>query len=102
MGLRLRVTPTAPIAPGTAAAVALRPEKISVAHASPEEGATNGAAGVVAEIGYLGVLSVFKVQLDIGIALKAAVMNSAAAGAIRPKDRVWLSWADDAGVLLAE
>jgi hypothetical protein len=29
-------------------------------------------------------------------------MNSEAVRAIHPKDRVWVSWADDAGVLLTE
>jgi len=101
-GLKLRVAPSADVAPGAPAAVALRPEKIGIAHAQPEGGAENGATGVVTEIGYLGMLSVFKVQLDSGFALKAAVMNGAAARPIQVKDRVWLSWEPDAGVLLSE
>ena len=100
--LKLRVTPSVPLAPGSKAAIALRPEKITITHAQPANDNENGAAGVVTDIGYLGVLSLFKVQLDAGVALKAAVMNSATARAIHVKDRVWLSWADDAGVLLTE
>ena len=35
----------------------------------------NGAAGLVADIGYLGTVSHYKVRLDGGLVLKAAVMN---------------------------
>ncbi|MBV8841032.1 MAG: ABC transporter ATP-binding protein [Alphaproteobacteria bacterium] len=101
-GLKLRVAPSAEVAPGAPAAVALRPEKIAIAHAQPAGAPENGAGGVVTEIGYLGALSVFKVALDAGLTLKAAVMNGAAARPIAVRDRVWLSWGADAGVLLAE
>jgi putrescine transport system ATP-binding protein len=101
-GLTLRVTPSAAVAPGAGVAVALRPENVALAHAQPADASDNGAAGRVAEIGYLGATSIFKVQLDNGLSLKAAVMNGAAARAIQVKDRVWVSWADDAGVLLVE
>jgi putrescine transport system ATP-binding protein len=101
-GLKLRVTPSVAVAPGMKVALALRPEKVTLAHAQPANDNENGAGGVVADIGYLGVLSLFKVQLDAGITLKAAVMNSAATRAIHVKDRVWVTWADDAGVLLTE
>ena len=105
-GLRLRVAANAVVAPGMPVAVALRPEKIAIAPAPPqgltENGATeNGAAGVVAEIGYLGATSLYKVRLDGGLTLKVAVMNEAAR-AFHANDRVWLSWAADAGVVLVE
>jgi putrescine transport system ATP-binding protein len=101
-GLRLRVT-HAPVALGPVA-VALRPEKIHVAHAIPEGAAENGAAGVVADIGYLGTVSHYKVRTDAGLVLKAAMMNEQrqAASTIRQNDRVWLSWTPDAGVLLSD
>ena len=35
----------------------------------------NGAAGTVTDIGYLGTISLYKVRLDGGLVLKAAVMN---------------------------
>ena len=100
--LRLRL-PHADVAPG-AAAVALRPEKIRIGHAVPEGDVENGAAGTVTDIGYLGTLSIYKVRLDNGLVLKAAVVNAQrdAAGAIHVNDRVWLSWAPEAGVVLAE
>src|SRR5947209_19945881 len=72
-GMRLRVA-HAPVAPGPIA-VALRPEKIRLSHAVPDGAFENGAAGTVTDIGYLGTLSLYKVRLDDGLVLKAAVMN---------------------------
>jgi len=102
-GLRLRVAATAAVAPGAAVCVALRPEKIAIAHAASDTG-ENGAAGVVTDIGYLGTMSRYKVRLDDGLVVEAAMMNAArlARPAIAIKDRVWLSWAPEAGVLLTQ
>jgi putrescine transport system ATP-binding protein len=101
-GMRLRVA-HAPVAPGPVA-VALRPEKIRVMHSVPDGSFENGAAGTVTDIGYLGTMSLYKVRLDDGLVLKAAVMNEQrqAARTIHVNDRVWLSWAPEAGVLLTE
>jgi putrescine transport system ATP-binding protein len=101
-GLRLRL-PHHDVAPG-AAAVALRPEKVRIGHEIPDGPVENGAAGVVTDIGYLGTVSHYKVKLDDGLVLKAALMNEQrqSARTIHVNDRVWLSWAPDAGVLLSE
>ncbi len=101
-GLRLRL-PQMDVSPGPAA-VALRPEKIRIARAVPEEGLENTVSGVIADIGYLGTVSLYKVRLDGGLILKAAVMNKqhGSAGTIGQNDRVWLSWAPEAGILLTE
>src|SRR4051812_11386220 len=101
-GLKLRVAQSAAVAPGASVAIALRPEKIRIAHAQPANDAENGAPGKVSEIGYLGAVSVYKVRLDAGLVLKAAVMNEQAARPIEVNDRVWLSWSADAAVLLTE
>ena len=100
--MRLRAAGQA-AAPGPAA-LALRPEKIRIGHAVPANEAENGAAGIITDIGYLGTLSVYKVRLDDGLVLKAAVMNEQhdAARAIHVNDRVWLSWTPDAGVVLTD
>src|SRR3989440_7748391 len=90
-GMRLRVA-HAPVAPGPIA-IALRPEKIRLSHAAPDGAFENGAAGTVTGIGYLGTLSLYKVRLDDGLTLTAAVMNEQRAE--RPIDvneRVWVSW----------
>jgi putrescine transport system ATP-binding protein len=100
--MRLRAAGTA-VAPGPAA-LALRPEKIRIGHAVPEREPENGAAGSVTDIGYFGTLSIYKVRIEDGLVLKAAVMNEQrdAARAIHVNDRVWLSWAPEAGVVLAD
>jgi putrescine transport system ATP-binding protein len=105
-GLKLRVAASAVVAPGMPVAVALRPEKIAIAPAQPQGlagngAAENGAAGTVSEIGYLGATSLYNVRLDSGLVLKAAVMNEATR-TVHANDRVWLSWAADAGVVLVE
>src|SRR3954454_15775142 len=100
-GMRLRVA-HAPVAPGPIA-VALRPEKIRLSHAAPDGAFENGAAGTVTDIGYRGTVSLYKVRLDDGLMLKAAVMNEQRAErSIHVNDRVWLSWTPEAGVLLMD
>jgi putrescine transport system ATP-binding protein len=101
-GMRLRVAHT-PIAPGPAA-VALRPEKVRIMHTVPDGAFENGAAGTVIDIGYLGTMSLYKVRLDDGLVLRAAVMNEQREPArpVHVNDRVWLSWTPEAGVLLSD
>jgi putrescine transport system ATP-binding protein len=101
-GMRLRVAHS-PVAPGPAA-VALRPEKIRIMYTVPDGAFENGAAGTVIDIGYLGTMSLYKVRLDDGLVLKAAVMNEQrqSARSIHVNDRVWLSWEPDVGVLLSD
>jgi putrescine transport system ATP-binding protein len=101
-GMRLRVA-HAPVVPGPVA-VALRPEKMRIMHSVPDGSFENGAAGTVTDIGYLGTMSLYKVRLDDGLVLKAAVMNEQrrAARTIHVNDRVWVSWTPEAGVLLTE
>jgi putrescine transport system ATP-binding protein len=56
----------------------------------------------VHDIGYLGDLSVFHVRLANGALMKAARPNLSrlVERPITWDDRVWLSWAVDAGVVL--
>jgi putrescine transport system ATP-binding protein len=81
--------------------LALRPEKVSITR-EPPTATENCVVGEVASIGYLGDLSVYKVRLDDGFVMKAAVANVTRL-IERPigwGDRVWLTWARDAGVVL--
>ncbi len=95
--------PHADVAPGEAA-LALRPEKIRIAQAAPEGEAGSGASGVITDISYLGTYSLYQVRLDDGLVLETATMNESrdAARTFHVSDRVWLSWALDAGVLLTQ
>ena len=88
--------------PGDVVWVALRPEKVRIAHAPPPTDGENCVAGQVGNIGYLGDLSVYKVRLDNGIVMKAAVANVTRLieRPIGSEDRVWLSWASEAAMVL--
>ena len=82
--------------------VALRPEKLRIGYAPPAGPHENCAAGKVAHIGYRGDFSIYKVQLDSGLAMKAAIANTTRATEhpIGVGDRVWLTWAPEAGMVL--
>src|SRR6266508_4302216 len=99
---RLRALSPTDVKPGDAVWVALRPEKVRIAHAPPPTDGENCVAGQVGNIGYLGDLSVYKVRLDNGTVMKAAVANVTRL-VERPigwDDRVWLSWAPEAAMVL--
>ncbi len=98
--LRSRQAVTAAL--GAEVWMALRPEKLRIAAEPPPAGSGNCAAGAVWDIGYLGNMSVYKVRLDNGATMKAAVANArrAVARPIGWNDRVWLSWPPDAGIVL--
>jgi putrescine transport system ATP-binding protein len=86
---------------GDTVAVALRPEKVRIGRDVPPA-RVNAVEGEVAEIGYLGDFSIYKVRLDDGFVLAAAAANVArmVERPVAIGDRVWLSWASDAGVVL--
>lgn len=67
---------------GTSVCLAIRPEKIRLARKGPAagpgmSGSMNSLEGVVSEVGYLGGLSVYKLTLDHGAILRAALANTA-------------------------
>jgi putrescine transport system ATP-binding protein len=90
------------LAKGDAAWFAVRPEKVRIAHDAPPESGMNAVAGEVWDIAYFGDMSLYNVRLDSGKQVRASLMNAVRA-VERPiswEDRVWLSWAPDAGVVL--
>jgi putrescine transport system ATP-binding protein len=100
-GRRFRVA-NAKAAPGATAWIALRPEKIEISKAAPPDQNQNCVAGRVADIGYLGDVSIYRVRLDDGLEMRAALVNRTrlVERAIGRDDSVWLSWTPTAGVLL--
>jgi putrescine transport system ATP-binding protein len=89
------------LAAGTHVWVALRPEKIEIDSAAPVAGAENSFSGRVSEIGYLGGTSIYKIKLDNGVEMKAAVVNRDRKTApIAVGDRLWLNFKAEAGVVL--
>jgi len=99
---RLASTQRIDAVPGATVWVALRPEKLRLAAGPPGDVAENCVRGTVLDIGYLGSLSVYKVALDNGAVMKAAVANTTrlVEQPIGRNDRVWLSWTSQAGVVL--
>jgi len=93
----LRAPVPAVLKPGDAAVLAVRPEKVALA-----SGGDNRVGGSVREVGYRGDKSLYKVALDGGLSMKAAVANAVRAGGpvIGLDDRVTLSWPADAGLVL--
>jgi putrescine transport system ATP-binding protein len=98
---RIRVQQAGEARPGDTVCVALRPEKLRIAR-EPPPGDENRIAGQVWDIGYLGDISVYQVKTDKGPVLKASVANMTRLieRPITWDDRVWLSFAPDAGVVL--
>lgn len=61
-----------------AVSVAIRPEKVRLSRPGPSlDKAVNHFSGLVADVGYLGSSTVYKVKLDSGTVLRAAMANTA-------------------------
>lgn len=80
---------------------AIRPEKISMSRERPA-GDANFAQGIVQEIAYLGDMSVYKILLDSGFALKVFKSNTERGNpdSITWDERVFASWGNAAGSVL--
>lgn len=103
-GRVFRAAGAPPVRTGDRITLAVRPEKISVATGSGAAEPINSVAGKVADIGYLGDISVYKVRLDDGAVIKAAVTNARRRieSSIDWDDTVRLSFPPDAAVVLTE
>ncbi len=101
-GRRHRVGMTAGLAVGARVAIALRPEKIRIAAMPEPAGLDNVVCGRVLDIGYLGGVSIYKIELCDGTELKVALANVArqVERPIGPDAKVWLSWAPASAVVL--
>ncbi|MFW2544137.1 ABC transporter ATP-binding protein [Primorskyibacter sp. 2E107] len=83
--------------------LALRPEKLNISKTKPEN-AANAVQGKVIDIGYLGNISTYHVELAGGLMVKSQVSNTRriARRDITWEDTVWLSFTATAGVVLTE
>jgi putrescine transport system ATP-binding protein len=88
--------------PGDSAWIAVRPEKVRVDLDPPVEQGVNCLQGEIWDIGYLGDLSIYHVELANGTRIKAAKPNLTrmVERPITWDDKVWVSWSPDAGVVL--
>ena len=86
---------------GQDVALALRPEKVAVSKEEPAQ-LHNKARGIIEDIAYFGSHSVFHVRLANGSKILANMINSQrwASEKFTWNDAVWLSWDDQAGVVL--
>jgi putrescine transport system ATP-binding protein len=83
--------------------VSVRPEKIQIAPGHNEIAEQqNCVTGIIWDIGYLGNMSLYKVRLASDFLMDVSVSNMSRRidQSIRVNDRVTLSWAPDAGVVL--
>jgi putrescine transport system ATP-binding protein len=99
---RLRIAARVDAEPGSTVWVAVRPEKICITRDKPSPDPENCVAAKVADMGYLGDLSVYKLRIGDGVAVKAAIANTGrlAERAIGWDDEVWLSFSPQAAIVL--
>ena len=85
---------------GVSATFAIRPEKIIISRNAPDT--RNRVQGKILDIGYLGNLSTYHVEVEPGRVLTCEVGNRSRLNRrdFTWEDTVWLSWSDDAGLIL--
>ena len=88
--------------PGTTAWLSVRPEKVGIYKERPAT--ENAVSGKVLDIAYLGNVSTYHVELQNGQVIKAQETNAgrSANREIEWEQAVWVGWATDAGLVLAE
>ncbi|GAA5106612.1 putrescine ABC transporter ATP-binding subunit PotG [Orbus sasakiae] len=99
----IKVDYDSPAVEGVPVMVALRPEKIRLCEEIPEDG-YNFAVGEVADIAYLGDLSIYHVRLHSGQIIIAQLQNEDRYRKGMPTwgDDMYLSWDVDSCVVLTE
>ncbi len=98
----LNVAQPVEVAPGEAACLAIRPEKLRISLDPPADPGENCFEGTIWDIGYLGDLSIYHVELPSGQRIKVSQPNLSRV-VERPitwEDKVWVTFAPHAGVIL--
>ena len=95
----VRVMARTGIAPGATGTIALRPEKIRIAAEAPSGTPDNHYRGSVADLLYMGDVTVYRVETQGGARVEALLANSQSGRAkfFEVGDAVEVSWAVDAG-----
>jgi len=82
---------------------AIRPEKMHVSRDKPEgQFGANVTTGIVEDIAYLGDMSLYQIVLDSGKRIRVSQTNSVRGNpdAITWDEKIYISWASDAGSVL--
>ncbi|MFG1359655.1 ABC transporter ATP-binding protein [Xanthobacter pseudotagetidis] len=98
----IHVTQQVEAASGDEAWVAIRPEKLRITLDQPPDITENCFEGSIWDIGYLGDLSIYHVELPCGTRIKVSQPNLSRV-VQRPiswEDKVWVTFAPHAGVVL--
>jgi spermidine/putrescine transport system ATP-binding protein len=100
----VRVAAESSLAVGSSGSVALRPEKIRIQAPASEGTPDNHYRGTVADLLYMGDVTVYKVATPGGTRVEALLANSQSGRAkfFEVGDAVEVSWPVDAGYFIAE
>jgi putrescine transport system ATP-binding protein len=101
-GFAIRDDSTETYEKGSSVWFAIRPEKLKLSKKKPADTGVNAMEGEVYDIAYLGDMTVFHVKLAGGKVIKISQMNAsrAAEEPLGWDDKVWVSFAPDAGIVL--
>ena len=100
----VRVAAESTISPGRPGTIALRPEKIRIQATAPADPADNHYRGTVADLLYMGDVTMYKVATPGGTRVEALLANSQSSRAklFELGDAVEVSWPVDAGHFIEE
>jgi putrescine transport system ATP-binding protein len=103
-GLTIKVSGAEKLPVGSAAGFAIRPEKLRVSRTPPANPTINAASGELWDIAYLGDMTVFHVKLKSGAVVKASSLNAqrSVEDPFVYDQEVWVTFAEDAGVVLKD
>jgi len=93
------------IAPGVKGALALRPEKVSIARELPADTCVNRFDGRVFDYLYTGDVTLYIVEVERGKRVEVMLPNNAVGRSSKffePGDAVQIGWRDDAGSFLSD
>jgi putrescine transport system ATP-binding protein len=92
-------------APGAIVWAAVRPEKINILRAPPAETSENCVKGVVAEIAYMGDVSIYLVKIESGKIVRVTLPNVERLSddeRIQWDETVWLTWQASSPVVVTQ
>jgi spermidine/putrescine transport system ATP-binding protein len=100
----VRVSARSSLAGGAPGTIALRPEMVRIAGSAPQDAPGNQYQGTVADLLYMGDVTVYKVETAGGARIEALLANSQSSRTktFEVGDAVEMSWPADAGHFIEE